>query len=151
MRVIFVLILERLVCSGIFVFKTKTIYIICYLWLRTYLNILDSWNIKKNTIRGKKDRKGESEEDVKMGKRAARRRSEHLQLTWEGKNRRIRKCQKESERQKWYHMYITATRGRQDNFRLQAGFTSVNGVILYDQVMIGLVKRGYLWWFFLCS
>ncbi len=39
-------------------------------------------------------------------------------------------------------MYITSTRGRQDNFRLQAGFTPVNGVILYDQVTIGHVKRG---------
>lgn len=57
------LILERLVCSGIFVFKTQDhIYYLLFM-IKTYLNILDSWNIlKKNNnkknIRGKKERKG---------------------------------------------------------------------------------------------
>ncbi len=83
----------------------------------------------KNTIWGKREGKGESEEDVKMGREQPE--GEVSTCGSHGREkRRIRKWQKESERQKWYHMYITSTRGRQDNFRLQAGFTPVNGVIL---------------------
>lgn len=68
MRVTFVLILERLVCSGIFVFKTKTIYEYIYILFaiydqkKMYLNILESWNITKK----EKRKEGESEDDVKM-------------------------------------------------------------------------------------
>lgn len=89
---------------------------------------------------------GESEEDVKLenkGEESSQKEKWALVAHRGGKKRRIRKWQKESERQKWYHMYITLTRGCwDDSCWLQALFIPLNRVILYDQVMIGHVKLG---------
>lgn len=153
MRVIFVLILERLVCSGIFVFKTKTIYYLLFM-IKTYLNILDSWNILKIPLEGKERERGIWGRCENRGQRGREEPEGEVStcISHGREKRRIRKWQKESERYKWYHIYVTSTHGRQDDFRLQAGFTPVNGVILYDQVTIRHVKRGSLWWFvLLCS